>query len=350
MLSDANNFPTLYQMAPKETIYYEGLVQLLLHFTWTWVGIVSNDVEERFVQKLQPLLDQNSICVAFIELVNKFDGLKQDVMNVVLFLKIRATLLRTKANVIILDGERWFQDGLAYSLDIFEQNTKEYIRKVWIVPPEWSFTFLPTGRKLSQNIFDGALSVRRCRNAVPGFKDFLHTFMPGKSLMDFLHFYSSDTLHCHFLNETQFRKENCTREGNLEIIYNSGMTEESFNIYNGIYAIANALHAIHMSREKGRLQKGTSQHLTIQPWQLHSVLKNIHFNNGAEQEISFEKRHSYVGFDIINHFIPNNASHHAIERIGEFFPSGVFTIRDDLITWNKGLKQVSITGRYVDLS
>ncbi|XP_066485782.1 vomeronasal type-2 receptor 26-like [Tiliqua scincoides] len=267
-LSDKNDFPALYQMAPKETTYYVGLVQLLLHFRWTWVGFVSNDVEERFVRDLKPLFEQNSICVAFVETVNIYGGLKKDLMNNLgLFQKVRETLLLTKANVIILHGESWFQDYIAFALDIFEHNTKEYIRKVWIVPPEWSFVSLPTGRVLSQNIFNGALSISCHENAVPAFKDFLHNFTPSKSLLNFLPLYSSDKLHCYYLNETQFQKENCTGEGKLEVIYDTGMTGESFNIYNAVYAIANALHAMYMSREKGRLHKSTSQNQNVQPWQ-----------------------------------------------------------------------------------
>nr|XP_028560344.1 vomeronasal type-2 receptor 26-like [Podarcis muralis] len=57
-----------YQMIPKETIQYEGILSLLLHFKWTWVGVVLMDTTEgeRFVQTVVPMFSQNGICFDFI--------------------------------------------------------------------------------------------------------------------------------------------------------------------------------------------------------------------------------------------------------------------------------------------
>ncbi|KAM5237954.1 vomeronasal type-2 receptor 116-like [Ctenodactylus gundi] len=40
MLSDNGQFPSLYQMAPQDTALALGMVSLMLHFGWTWVGLV----------------------------------------------------------------------------------------------------------------------------------------------------------------------------------------------------------------------------------------------------------------------------------------------------------------------
>ncbi|KAM5237990.1 vomeronasal type-2 receptor 116-like [Ctenodactylus gundi] len=39
-LSDKGQFPSLYQMAPKDTVLALGMVSMMLHFGWTWVGLV----------------------------------------------------------------------------------------------------------------------------------------------------------------------------------------------------------------------------------------------------------------------------------------------------------------------
>lgn len=64
-----NHFSSVYWNAPKEGTLCTGIVRLLLHFKWTWIGIiVSNDNSgENFLQSLTPFLVQNSICVAFLE-------------------------------------------------------------------------------------------------------------------------------------------------------------------------------------------------------------------------------------------------------------------------------------------
>ncbi|KFO24678.1 Vomeronasal type-2 receptor 26 [Fukomys damarensis] len=40
MLSDSGQFPSLYQVAQKDTSLALGMVSLMLHFSWTWVGLV----------------------------------------------------------------------------------------------------------------------------------------------------------------------------------------------------------------------------------------------------------------------------------------------------------------------
>ncbi|KAG8140302.1 hypothetical protein E2320_003002 [Naja naja] len=63
-----NIFPSLYQMVPNEMHQYTGLIQLLLHFGWNWIGILAmdDDYGDMFLQKIEPLLSQNNICYAFI--------------------------------------------------------------------------------------------------------------------------------------------------------------------------------------------------------------------------------------------------------------------------------------------
>ncbi|KAM5237991.1 vomeronasal type-2 receptor 116-like [Ctenodactylus gundi] len=39
-MSDKGQFPSLYQLAPKDTALALGMVSLMLHFGWTWVGLV----------------------------------------------------------------------------------------------------------------------------------------------------------------------------------------------------------------------------------------------------------------------------------------------------------------------
>nr|XP_034957010.1 vomeronasal type-2 receptor 26-like [Zootoca vivipara] len=61
-------FSFLYQMVPNEAQQNIGVVQLLQHFRWTWIGLfaVDDDKGDRFLQTMVPILSQNSICYAFI--------------------------------------------------------------------------------------------------------------------------------------------------------------------------------------------------------------------------------------------------------------------------------------------
>ncbi|XP_060089048.1 vomeronasal type-2 receptor 26-like [Heteronotia binoei] len=55
------------QIDPSEVPQYWGIVRLLLHFHWNWIGIVAPDDDsgENFIQGITPMLDQNNICVEF---------------------------------------------------------------------------------------------------------------------------------------------------------------------------------------------------------------------------------------------------------------------------------------------
>ncbi|KAM5262782.1 vomeronasal type-2 receptor 116-like [Ctenodactylus gundi] len=67
MLRDSGHFPSLYQVAPKETTLAAGVVSLLLHFGWTWVGLAIAEGQKglQFLSDVRAEMDRNSVCVAF---------------------------------------------------------------------------------------------------------------------------------------------------------------------------------------------------------------------------------------------------------------------------------------------
>ncbi|KAM4855498.1 vomeronasal type-2 receptor 116-like [Urocitellus parryii] len=70
-LSDPVQFPSLYQMAPKDTSLALGMVSLLLHFHWTWVGLLISE-DHKGIQILSDLraeMEQNGVCAAFVEMI-----------------------------------------------------------------------------------------------------------------------------------------------------------------------------------------------------------------------------------------------------------------------------------------
>ncbi|KAK9405266.1 type-2 vomeronasal receptor [Crotalus adamanteus] len=69
-LSDKSQFPFFHLMFPKEGITYPGIVQLLLHFGWTLIGVFTTDTEkgENFMRSFIPMLVKNRICVVISQL------------------------------------------------------------------------------------------------------------------------------------------------------------------------------------------------------------------------------------------------------------------------------------------
>ncbi|XP_048372519.1 vomeronasal type-2 receptor 26-like [Sphaerodactylus townsendi] len=71
LLKDKHRFPSLYVMAPDNVFQYVAITQLLLHFMWTWIGIIvpDNDSAHMFRQTLEQVFTQNGICIEFTETI-----------------------------------------------------------------------------------------------------------------------------------------------------------------------------------------------------------------------------------------------------------------------------------------
>ncbi|XP_070600253.1 vomeronasal type-2 receptor 26-like [Erythrolamprus reginae] len=64
-LSDKSQIPFFHQMLPHNGFQYSGIVQVLIHFRWTLIGLFSTDTEEgeHFMRIFTPMLVRNGICV-----------------------------------------------------------------------------------------------------------------------------------------------------------------------------------------------------------------------------------------------------------------------------------------------
>ncbi|XP_058010627.1 vomeronasal type-2 receptor 26-like [Ahaetulla prasina] len=63
-LSDKSQFSFFHRMLPKEEFHYPAIVQLLLHFRWTPIGLFATDTDngENFMRIFTPMLVRNGIC------------------------------------------------------------------------------------------------------------------------------------------------------------------------------------------------------------------------------------------------------------------------------------------------
>ncbi|KAG8140330.1 hypothetical protein E2320_003038, partial [Naja naja] len=69
VMKDKSSGLPFYQMVPKEDFQYEGILSLLLHFKWIWVGILAMETDdgERILQTVISMFLQKGVCIAFIE-------------------------------------------------------------------------------------------------------------------------------------------------------------------------------------------------------------------------------------------------------------------------------------------
>ncbi|XP_015281605.1 PREDICTED: vomeronasal type-2 receptor 26-like [Gekko japonicus] len=353
-------FVSLYQMIPNEALQYKGILQLLLHFDWTWVGFFDFGIHmnsEWFMEHMVPEFSKNGICFDFIDTAFKY-GMDKGVRELMKwFEKVNDKLMKTQANVLIFYGDH-------YSIILFRyflSNTmcKNHFKKpkggVWLLTAHQEIKSIPSHRNWSTQYFHGALSVAIHSNKVPGFQEFLLRRSPSNSKGDgFLQDIWALAFSCVFPNSFLRNSQdfistgNCTGEEKLENLpqpyLETSMTGRSYTIYNAVYVVAHALHAIFLSKSSRRLREGKRKELqNFQPWQLHHFLRDVSFNNTAGDKVSLVQKEELEGrFDVINWVtLPNQSL--IKQKVGNIdlqAPADQgFSINEDIILWDYWFKQ-----------
>ncbi|XP_015281484.1 PREDICTED: vomeronasal type-2 receptor 26-like [Gekko japonicus] len=349
--------PSCYSMVPNENQQYMGIIRLLQHFGWTWVGlfVVNDNSGEHFLQVLELLLSQNGICLAFAERIisQAHWNMHQDAQD--LISNVFQPFADSKARASILYGESRTIIALItlIALGDFEWKENESLRKVWITTAQVDFAMTTVQWGWNYEFFHGAISFTIHTKELPGFQKFLQDIKPDWTKQDsFVKEFWEQAFVCSFPNSSDHTDayKSCTGEENLESlpgpVFEMHILGHSYSIYNAVYAIAHALHAICVSQFKHREPIGGKRVdlQDIQPWQLHSFLQHILFNNSAGETVSFnEKMEINAGFDITNLVTFPNRSFQRV-KVGEVNDNALegkdFIIQEDLIVWQKSFNQV----------
>ncbi|XP_069816666.1 extracellular calcium-sensing receptor-like [Dendropsophus ebraccatus] len=69
LLSDRIKFPSFFRTVPSDAFQSKGLAKLVLHFRWTWVGLlgVDDDYGQQGIQLVKQEIIKAGACVAFTE-------------------------------------------------------------------------------------------------------------------------------------------------------------------------------------------------------------------------------------------------------------------------------------------
>ncbi|XP_048196597.1 vomeronasal type-2 receptor 116-like [Perognathus longimembris pacificus] len=336
-LNDHNKFPALYQMASKDTSIGIAMVSLLLHFSWSWVGLLTSKDENVLwiLAEVKEEMIKNRICVAY-ELVFS----SQDLGHLQNIMRIYNEMNKSSASVLVIYGDN---DLLKVLRTITEQI---FIQgKVFIMNSEWDFT-------LKRRYFMlGSLHVpfifRHHHVDVSGFTDFVKAVNPSKYPEDFflarLWFLS---FNCSDPESDCVTWDNCPHDSSLDWlhghIFDMAMSGDSYNIYNAVYAVAHALHELLLHQTEIQTignRKGTG----IFPAQLHPFLKNIQFHSSTgDQVILDEKKKLHPEYDILNIWnFPEGLE--LTVKIGKFSPYSLhgnqLSLSKDMVEWSIGVTE-----------
>ncbi|XP_061447422.1 vomeronasal type-2 receptor 26-like [Rhineura floridana] len=342
-----------HQMFPDVDHQYKGILQVLLHFRWMWIGLLSahDDNVERFVNTVVPMYAQRGICFDFMlriprmSYTNDFDEIVNE------GIETNNIILRSTVNVMIIHGEIDTMVVLR-TFPRYSEVMGIAKDKVWIMTSQMDFTSVSFEREWHIDFLHGAISLAVHSKEVLGFQQFLLMRNPTlEEEYSVTRAFWEKAFECSFMNSMVDSQDGkiCSGEEKLESlpasVFETSMTGHSYSVYNAVYVVAHALHAMYSSRSKHRATAdiGSMKDLSKQLWKLNHFVKSISFNNSAGEKMSFnENGEIAAGFDIINWVTFPNQSFHRV-KVGKIDPMApqeeVFNICEEAIMWPRRFNQ-----------
>ncbi|XP_075040312.1 extracellular calcium-sensing receptor-like [Mixophyes fleayi] len=346
-LADKIQFPSFVRTVGTVDSQPTAVVQMILHFNWSWVGILSsnNDYGDQGSQKLKLEMAKNGICVAFAKTLSVPPS-KDSLENII------KAIHKTKTNVIVL---------YAYATELiaFLQSVTDnkIVGKIWVAVGSWLPSAVFTQSDLWSTL-NGTIGLAKYSADIPGFRDFLYSIYPPMYPNDiFIKEFWENVFSCKWIDNnlgnmlsyginTTFcnGKEELTKlDGS---VYGTTNFRFAVSVYNSVYAVANAINNM-MSCEpgKGPFLNGSCANIeNFQPWQLFHYIKNVHFLNSGGEIVAFDEKGELKGlYDVLNWQVSKDLKG-GLVKVGTFDdwgPNGdklVFT--DKVISWGEKYTQV----------
>ncbi|NP_001093015.1 vomeronasal 2 receptor 514 [Monodelphis domestica] len=330
ILTDKVQFPSLYQMAPKDYSLQQGVARLLAYFKWTWVGLVTTDDlrGEEFLREMTGRMEKYGICAAFTEKIPVSERIHEESK-----VNFMPRIMESSARAVVIHGD-------TDSLMVLRHSQIPFIPmyKIWITTSHWDITMRP--KYVDNYNFYGALTFTYLTSEVPGFKSFLKTVHPSKDPKDtVLRDFWFSAFQCQSKSKN-LDLEQCTPNETLEslpiYLFDTTMSGLSYTIYNAVYAVAWALHE-ELLRKSETAPEEAGESGVPHPWQLHSFLKDIQFHNSAGDQVFMdEKRRSEAQYDIRNYVTSLNDTEFLV-KVGQFLPNTQpgqdFIMHEEDINW-----------------
>ncbi|XP_013008412.2 vomeronasal type-2 receptor 26-like [Cavia porcellus] len=324
---------SIYQFPTNTAALYQGLIQLMLHFGWVWVGlVVPDDIRgEIFLQDMTQEMNNNGLCVAFAERVPEFPA--KDTLNRQLFFK---RFMSTSISVAF--GDTYSLLRLVYNIHCFIP-----FGNIWVTTTDWDITTLPFQQSQSYKYFGGGLSFSFHTEEILGFKDFVRTVQPAKYPNDiFLQDVWSTLFECSYLDQDGIKTlSQCEQNSSLEThtlhVWDMNTSPQSFNVYAAVYVIAQALHKeLSLRVEEEPLDQ--SAYVTPHPWQLHPLLEESQLERSNSRQKNVNERTSKTKLDIFNYQSLLNGTKAQV-KVGEFIfeshKAPHLSFNDKLMMWGE---------------
>ncbi|XP_069805695.1 vomeronasal type-2 receptor 26-like [Dendropsophus ebraccatus] len=325
-LTNCGNFASIFRTVPSEYSQISAVIQLLIHFGWTWVGVITaEDRNYKSNEYLQHEFNKNGICIAFNILTTQ--SLRNNYLSV---FQISQAIQNPSVTVIVL------YCSIVPFITLMRHSSSFLSSKVWV-------------SAVSKNIignyefnhflhpFNGSLFVSIHSGNIPGFIDFFsHSLLVNNTNNHFINTFKDQVKQlCNLDNE-----EMC-----YETVFDKLLSKDeittfrlTYTTYMAVYAIANVLNKIELSRN--------ALHLNDWPqstrYKLKYFLRKSFLQLKSGENLSFDDKGDVPGkFDIVNAVIYANDT--VRERlVGTYLATSKppFCINENLISWSPLFNQI----------
>ncbi|XP_077441377.1 taste receptor type 1 member 1 [Vanacampus margaritifer] len=323
-LSNKALYPSFFRTIPSDKNQVEAIIQLLVHFNWTWIALLGSDNDYGLggMQSLLQLAPDHGICVAYQGIIPAYSSETADMMR-----SMVKGILRAKVNTIVLFSSKSKLSG--FFPFVIEANVTG---KVWIGTEDWSAATRISGIPGIHTV-GTVLGVFIKSADISGFRTF------ERSVVE------ASLRHGGGQAGSVVTGSVCLQSANVFSLARNNFTLEkyditsSFNVYKAVYAVAHALHRA-LQCDSGKCQKRK-----VHPWQLLPMLKNTRFsleNTSVYFDVNGDPP---TGYDIVTWIW--RGTEWSLRVVGSFSPHPLqLTLDEDAIEW----QSTGSTSRSVPLS
>ncbi|XP_039192286.1 vomeronasal type-2 receptor 26-like [Crotalus tigris] len=308
LLGDKTQFPFFYTIVPKEGVQYLGILELLLHFQWTSVGLFAPDTDngKDFIATMVLVLFKKGICVVFSQTLSGMntENIKVDAASIKKWKQVNVFIYFSEAG-FFLDGIMVIEKLTEISILYAESYVVESLTstgKVIITTALWDLTFDLAYGVISQTHIQGFFSFL-IQKKIKIKYDIL-------SLFTSLYYFAEKAFHCLYSKAASTVKgwTRCTEKEAVGTFSQKEIEKtlslDTSHAYYTVQALAGALDAAYSSRSKRRKVKGGGEIPVlqiIQPWQLHPFLQDSQFYNTSIDGIYLNENGELAAdLDIVN--------------------------------------------------
>ncbi|XP_078518774.1 extracellular calcium-sensing receptor-like [Lissotriton helveticus] len=351
LLSDKIQFPSFLRTVPNATFEANALVQVLLHFGWTWIGILasSNDLGLQGSQSFKEEAAKNDICTEFFETLPR----QPSRTSLALITDIVQTF---SVNVIVC-----FTNAVDIALILKDISVKKITGKIWLGTTSWVPSTVFSQRGMWEKL-NGTLGMVAHRGEIPGFKEFLNSIDPlGSSEDIFIKEFWEQIFSCKWMDKRNGMKDEnltdvnglCTGTEKLDsldaTVFEMKDFTFSFGAHKATLALARALHDLLQCKiQEGPFRsRACADANGFKPWQILHYVKNVRLKSSAGSELVFDSYgDSQPIFDLLYWHMTSNYTSSFV-KVGTYngraSPDSKLVINESAISWGGKYSQAPVS-------